>query len=98
MRATPPSSAPLRRKRRPPPPESVPPAGPALHRHADGVRLLEAGFERFSTIAERAGREAVVAEALRLAEIMVERLARVGGPRQNALIDGRSASRAMDGG
>lgn len=66
-----------------------PPATVAsLHFAGEGLRLLEAGFERFSTIAERAGSEAVVAEALRLAEALVERLARVGGPRQNALIAG----------
>ncbi|MDR3374065.1 MAG: ferritin family protein [Ancalomicrobiaceae bacterium] len=62
------------------------PAVEPIRRAVEGLKVLEAGFERFAVIAERAGDEAVVAEAQRLAELMVERLARAGGVRQNALI------------
>jgi rubrerythrin len=64
-------------------------AVPTLRSAADGLRLLEAGFDRYALIGERAGDERVVAEAQRLAGEMVGRLALAGGARRNTLIDSR---------
>jgi rubrerythrin len=46
---------------------------------ADGLRLLEAAFDRYALISERAADEAVLAEAQRLAAEIVARLALAGG-------------------
>ncbi len=53
---------------------------------ADGLRLLEDGFDRYALIGERSNDEQVVAEAQRLAGDMVARLAMAGGARSNSLI------------
>ncbi|MDR3496321.1 MAG: ferritin family protein [Ancalomicrobiaceae bacterium] len=71
--------------------EPAPAVEPIRHT-VEGLTLIEAGFERFSLIAERSGNEGVVAEAQRLAEVMVDRLARAGGIRRNALIAGATAN------
>jgi len=54
---------------------------------ADGLRLLEEYFDRYALIAERAQDETVMAEAQRLADQTVSRLASVGGARNNALLN-----------
>jgi rubrerythrin len=59
---------------------------PKLRSAADGLRLLEEGFDRFALIAERSDDERVVAEAQRLAGEMVSRLALAGGARGNTLL------------
>ncbi len=59
---------------------------PYLRGAADGLRLLEAGFDRYALISERADDEHVVAEAQRLAGDMVARLALAGGTRRNRLL------------
>jgi rubrerythrin len=59
---------------------------PALRSAADGLRLVEAGFDRYALIGERADDEHVVAEAQRLAGDMLARLALAGGARRNALL------------
>ena len=59
---------------------------PGLRGAADGLRLLEAGFDRYALISERADDEQVVAEAQRLAGDMVARLALAGGMRRNTLL------------
>ena len=53
---------------------------------ADGLRLLEDGFDRYALIGERSNDEQVVAEAQRLAGEMVARLAMAAGARSNRLI------------
>lgn len=57
-----------------------------LRSAADGLRLLEEGFDRYAVIGERADDERVVAEAQRLAGEMVGRLALAGGARSNTLL------------
>jgi rubrerythrin len=52
---------------------------------ADGLRLVEAAFDRYALIAERATDEFVVIEAQRLAGEVVERLAMTGGARRTAV-------------
>ena len=59
---------------------------PKLRSAADGLRLLEDGFDRYALIGERSNDEQVVAEAQRLAGEMVARLAMAGGARSNMLI------------
>ena len=59
---------------------------PRLRSAADGLRLLEEGFDRFALIAELARDESVVAEAQRLSGEMVGRLALAAGARSNTLI------------
>jgi rubrerythrin len=59
---------------------------PMLRSAADGLRLLEECFDRYALIAEKADDEKLVAEAQRLAETMVTRLALAGGIRSNALL------------
>ncbi len=61
-------------------------AVPKLRSAADGLRLLEEGFDRYALIGDRAGDERVVAEAQRLAGEMVARLALAGGARSNTLL------------
>ncbi len=61
-------------------------AFPRLRSAADGLRLLEMGFDRFALISERSDDERVVAEAQRLAGEMVARLALAGGARSNTLL------------
>ncbi|MGA2794150.1 MAG: ferritin family protein [Roseiarcus sp.] len=62
------------------------PAVPKLRSAADGLRLLEEGFDRYALIGDRAGDERVVAEAQRLAGETVARLALAGGARGNTLL------------
>lgn len=62
---------------------------PNLKNAADGLRLLEQAFDRYAAIAEHADDEALVAEAQRLASLTVARLARTGGARNNALLQGQ---------
>jgi rubrerythrin len=57
-----------------------------LRSAADGLRLLEEGFDRFARIGERSDDERVVAEAQRLASEMIARLALAGGARSNTLL------------
>jgi rubrerythrin len=57
---------------------------PALRSAADGLRLLEQCFDRYALIAEKADDEKLVAEAQRLADRMVKRMALTGGLRSNA--------------
>ena len=59
---------------------------PMLRSAADGLRRLEECFDRYALIAEKADDEKLVAEAQRLAETMVARLALAGGIRSNALL------------
>jgi rubrerythrin len=59
---------------------------PRLRSVADGLRLLEEGFDRFARIGERSDDESVVASAHRLAEKMIARLALAGGARSNTLL------------
>jgi rubrerythrin len=59
---------------------------PRLRSAADGLRLLEEGFDRFALIAEQSHDERVIAEAQRLAGEMVGRLALAAGARSNTLI------------
>ena len=59
---------------------------PKLRSAADGLRLLEEGFDRFALIGERSDNERVVAEAQRLAGEMIARLALAGGARSNTLL------------
>jgi len=59
---------------------------PILRSAADGLRLIEDGFDRFALIGEKANDERVVAEAQRLAGEMVARLALAGGARSNTLL------------
>jgi rubrerythrin len=61
-----------------------------LRSAADGLRLLEEGFDRYAMIGERADDERVVAEAQRLASEMVGRLALAGGARSNTLLGARA--------
>lgn len=63
-------------------------SAPTLGTAAEGLRLLEEGFDRYAAIADRAGDESIVAEAQRLAGQMVSRLASTGGARGNALLEG----------
>ena len=56
----------------------------------EGLRLLEANFDRLASIGERAKDERVVAEAQRLAERMVARLALAGGALGAGIPTGRS--------
>ncbi len=57
---------------------------------ADGLRILEKGFDRYASIAERADNETLIAEAQNLAGKMVARLATAGGARSNTLLgDGK---------
>lgn len=53
---------------------------------ADGLRLLEEIFDRYALIAERANDETLLAEAQRLANRAIARLASVGGTRSNSLL------------
>jgi rubrerythrin len=53
---------------------------------ADGLRIVEEGFDRFASIAERADDEALVAEAQGLASRMIARLALAGGALGNTLL------------
>ncbi len=62
-------------------------AVPALRGAADGLRLVEAAFDRYALIAERAKDELVVAEAQRLAGEIVVRLALFGDAGHNPLPD-----------
>jgi len=57
-----------------------------LRSAADGLRLLEEGFDRYALFGERADDEQVVAEAQRLAGEMIARLALAGGARSNTLL------------
>ncbi len=59
---------------------------PKLRSAADGLRLLEEGFDRFALISERSDNERVVTEAQRLAGEMIARLALAGGARSNTLL------------
>jgi len=59
---------------------------PMLRSAADGLRLLEECFDRYALIAEKADDEKLMAEAQRLAETIVARLALAGGIRSNALL------------
>ncbi|MGO9360196.1 MAG: ferritin family protein [Xanthobacteraceae bacterium] len=61
---------------------------PKLRSAADGLRLLEEGFDRFALIGDRSDNERVVAEAQRLAGEMIARLALAGGARSNTLLGG----------
>jgi hypothetical protein len=61
-------------------------AVPKLRSAADGLRLLEQGFDRYALIGERSEDERVVAEAQRLAGEMIGRLALAGGARSNTLL------------
>ncbi len=61
-----------------------------LRNAADGLRLLEEGFDHYAMIGEKSDNEDVVAEAQRLASEMVSRLALAGGARSNTLLDGRA--------
>ena len=70
--------------------EKIGAALPQLHSVADGLRLLEQGFDRYALIAEQSHDESVVAEAQRRASEMVARLARAGGARNNALLGERA--------
>lgn len=63
-------------------------AAQPLKNAAEGLRLLEQGFDHFALIAERSRDEALVAEAQRLASRMVARLASIGGARGNSLLPG----------
>ena len=65
---------------------SVGMATPKLRSAADGLRLLEEGFDRYALIGEKSDDERVVAEAQRLASEMVARLALAGGARSNTLL------------
>jgi rubrerythrin len=58
---------------------------PTLRGAADGLRLLEAAFDRYTLIGERASDESVLIEAQRLATEIVTRLALTGGARRNRL-------------
>ncbi len=58
---------------------------PTLRTAADGLRLLEAAFDRYARIGERASGESVLIEAQRLATEIVTRLALTDGARRNAL-------------
>jgi rubrerythrin len=62
---------------------------PRLRSAADGLRLMEDGFDRFALIGERSTDEGVVAEAQRLAREMIARLALAGGARSNTLLEAR---------
>jgi rubrerythrin len=53
---------------------------------ADGLQLVEAAFDRYALIGERANDELVVVEAQRLAGEIIVRLAMTGGARHNTLI------------
>ncbi|WP_374546330.1 hypothetical protein [Rhodoblastus sp.] len=68
-------------------------AAQPLKNAADGLRLLEQGFDHFALIAERSGDEALVAEAQRLASRMVARLASTGGARDNSLLPSQASKR-----
>jgi rubrerythrin len=57
-----------------------------LRSAADGLRLLEEIFDRYALIAERADEETLLAEAQRLANCAIARLASVGGARSNSLL------------
>ena len=59
---------------------------PKLRSAADGLRLLEEGFDRYALIGEKSDDERVVAEAQCLAGEMVSRLALAGGARSNTLL------------
>ena len=59
---------------------------PKLRSAADGLRLLEEGFDQFALIGEKSNDEQVVAEAQRLAGEMITRLALAGGARSNTLL------------
>ena len=61
-------------------------AVPKLRSAADGLRLLEQGFDRYALIGERSEDERVVAEAQSLAGEMIGRLALAGGARSNTLL------------
>ena len=61
-------------------------AAAKLRSAADGLRLLEESFDRYVSIAERSADEILVAEAQRLAERTVARLALAGGARSNSLL------------
>jgi hypothetical protein len=52
----------------------------------DGIRLLEEAFERYADIAERTTDEAIVREAQRQAERLVQLLALAGGSLENPLL------------
>lgn len=62
---------------------------PRLDTATDGLRLLEQTFDYFALVAERAGDEAIVAEAQRLASGMVSRMALTGGSRNNSLLQAK---------
>jgi rubrerythrin len=62
------------------------PHAPGAPTVRDGIRLLEAAFERYADIAERARNEEIVREAQRRAEGLVQLLALAGGSLENALI------------
>jgi rubrerythrin len=61
-------------------------AVPALRNGADGLRLVEAAFDRYALIGERARDERVMIEAQGLASEMIARLALAGGARRNTLL------------
>ncbi|MDR3530058.1 MAG: ferritin family protein [Rhodopila sp.] len=58
-------------------------ATPVLRDAVDGLRLVEAAFDRYALIGERANNELVLIEAQRLAGEIVARLALTGGGRRN---------------
>ncbi len=64
---------------------AIGPALPKLRNAADGLRILEEAFDRFALIGERSKDERVVAEAQRLEEKTIARLALAGGTRGNSL-------------
>jgi rubrerythrin len=60
--------------------------GPILRSAVDGLRLLEELFDRYVLIGGHADNELVVAEAQRLASVIIARLALAGGARRNTLL------------
>ncbi|MGO9755753.1 MAG: ferritin-like domain-containing protein [Roseiarcus sp.] len=69
---------------------------PKLRSAADGLRIVEESFDRYASIAERAGDEAVIEEAQNLSAKIVARLATFGGARSNSLL-GPTASEDASG-
>ncbi len=65
-----------------------PGAAAVLSSAAAGLRLLEAAFEDYARIGDRSQDAGVVAEAQRLAGVIVTRLARAGGARRNPMLGG----------
>jgi rubrerythrin len=65
----------------------VEPAGAPATSIDDGLRLLEAAFERYADIAERTGEADILREAQRSADAAVRRLTLVRGSIGNALLE-----------